>query len=225
MTNADALTRKPKARILIVDDHPVAREGLAFQIGTQHDLEVCGEAEDVGDALKSVETCCPDVAIIDVSLKTGNGIDLVKRIRAHNDTVRILVWSMHPENLYAERALRAGAIGYIHKSKATSEIIEAIRAALAGKVYLSPDLSESFLRRLVGRGSPVAQSPLEMLSDREIEMFGLLGKGCTTQQIADKMHISIKTVETYRLHIKEKLKIDSVVELVHRATQWVMQNE
>jgi DNA-binding NarL/FixJ family response regulator len=213
------------ARVLIVDDHPVVREGLAAQIALQPDLEVCGEAEGVTDALALVETVRADVAVIDISLKSGDGIDLIKRLRARDPALRLVVWSMYPESLYAERALRAGALGYVHKGKATREILQAIRSALAGKVYLSADVSSALLGRLVGgSGRAIERTPIEDLSDRELEAFKLMGQGLTTEQIAERMHISPKTVETYRARIKEKLGLKNVTELIQRAAQWALEN-
>jgi DNA-binding NarL/FixJ family response regulator len=208
-----------------VDDHPVVREGLAAQILGQPDLEVCGEAEDVAGALALLDTARPDVAIVDLSLKTGNGIDLIKRIKAHGDSVRIVVWSMYPKALYAERALRAGAMGYVHKGRATREIIEAIRSVLAGRVFLSAELSGQLLGRLVGgAGKKVDRSAVEALSDREMEAFELMGQGLTTQQIAERMHVSPKTVETYRARIKDKLGLSNITEVIQRAVLWVAEN-
>jgi DNA-binding NarL/FixJ family response regulator len=213
------------ARILVVDDHPVVREGLAAQILTQPDLEMCGEAEDVAAAIALVETAKPDVVIIDVSLRTGSGIDLIKRIRAHDASPRILVWSMYPESLYAERALRAGAQGYVHKGRATREIVEAVRAVLAGKLFLSEELSARLVARLVGAaGAKVEGAAIETLSDRELEAFALMGQGLTTQQVALKMHVSPKTVETYRIRIKGKLGLANISELMRHAAQWVLEN-
>jgi DNA-binding NarL/FixJ family response regulator len=212
-------------RILIVDDHPVVREGLAVQVRAQGDLEVCGEAEDVAAALALVETARPDVAVIDISLKSGNGIDLIKRLKARDPSVRTLVWSMYPESLYAERALRAGALGYVTKGRATQEIIAAIRSVVAGKVFLSEELSGRLLHRLIGHAARKAEHPpIEALSDRELEAFTLIGQGLTTQQVAAQMHVSPKTVETYRARIKEKLGLSTFAEVVHRATQWVLEN-
>jgi DNA-binding NarL/FixJ family response regulator len=212
------------ARVLIVDDHPVVREGLSVQIRGHPDLEVCGEAEDLAGALALVEKARPDVAIIDISLKTGNGIDLIKRIKARGDPVRIVVWSMYPEGLYAERALRAGAMGYVHKGRATREIIDAIRAVLAGKVFLSDELTGQLLGRLVGgTGKAFGRSAVEALSDRELEAFQLMGQGLSTQQIAARMHVSPKTVETYRARIKEKLDLGSMAEVIRCAAQWALE--
>ena len=216
---------KQAARVLIVDDHPAVREGLALRIAQQPNLQVCGEAADVAEALKLVAATNPDVAVIDISLKSGNGIDLIKRIKARNQTVRMLVWSMHGESLYAERALRAGAMGYINKEQATSKIIEAITQVLADKIYLSEQASAQLLNRSVGHGGgDGSHSAVESLSDRELEVFELFGRGLDTQQVADHMHISSKTVDTYRGRIKEKLNLNTVTELVCQAVQWVLEN-
>jgi DNA-binding NarL/FixJ family response regulator len=210
---------KKRARILIVDDHPAVREALALRIGRQADLEVCGEAADMAEALRLVTETQPDLAVIDISLKTGSGIDLIKRIKDRNDSVRMLVWSMHSEALYAERALRAGAMGYVNKDQATDRIIEAIDQVLAGKIYISGEQTELLLNRVVG--GPAADRPLvEKLSDRELEAFELMGQGLTTESIAEKMHVSPKTIETYRARIKDKLGLTNVNELIHRAVLW-----
>lgn len=217
-------TADPRTRVLIVDDHPVVRDGLSALLATEPDLKVCGEAEDVAGALALLKTSQPDVAIVDVSLKSGNGIDLVKRIRAHDETVRVVVWSMYPEELYAERALRAGAQGYVHKGRSTREILTALRVVLEGKVYLSGDQADRLLRRLVGGSKDSERTPVECLSDRELEAFELMGQGRTTEQIAEAMHVSPKTVETFRARIKEKLDLDNITELIQRATEWVVEN-
>jgi DNA-binding NarL/FixJ family response regulator len=214
---------KPAARIFVVDDHPIVREGLAAQIANDPGLELCGDAEDVAEAMTRIAASGPDVVIVDISLKTGNGIDLVKRLKAHDKAVRILVWSMYPENLYAERALRAGALGYIHKGKAAGKIMEAIHAVLAGKVYLSEEMSVKIVSRVFGDdGKHFGRLSVEALTDRELEAFELLGNGQTTQQIAQKMHVSPKTVETYRARIKEKLHLKNGTELIQHAVQWVV---
>lgn len=223
MTRKTQETVSSTVKILIVDDHPVVREGLAMQIATQPDLEVCGEAEDVPGALALFESARPDVAIIDISLKSGNGIDLIRRIRDRHDGVRILVWSMYPENLYAERALRAGAQGYLNKGRATRQLLDAIRAVLAGRVYVSGELADQLLHRVVG-GKAAERSPIDRLSDRELEAFEMMGHGLTTEAIAAKMHVSPKTVETYRARIKEKLALGNITELIQRAAQWVLEN-
>lgn len=216
---------KKRARILIVDDHPAVREALALRIGRQPDLEVCGEAADMSEAVRLVADSQPDLVVIDISLKTGNGIDLIKRIKDRNDRVRMLVWSMHSESLYAERALRAGALGYINKDQATDKIVEALRQVLAGKVYLSDAMAERMLHRAVGGGrDEVTRSPLEALADRELEVFRLIGQGLKTAEIAKRLHLSVKTVETYRDRIRQKLDLSDGTKLAHYATQWMLEN-
>jgi DNA-binding NarL/FixJ family response regulator len=221
------MTRKKttkRNRILIVDDHPAVREALAIRIGRQRDLEVCGEAADTREALRLLGETQPDVAVIDISLRTGNGIDLIKRVKDRNNRVRILVWSMHGESLYAERALRAGALGYINKDQATEKIIEAIRRVLEGKVWLSEAMTERLLQRAVGtEQEEVTRSPLAALADRELEVFHLIGEGMKTGEIAERLHLSVKTVETYRDRIRQKLDLKDGTELVRHATQWVME--
>jgi len=214
------------AKILIVDDHPVVREGLSAHIATQDGLEVCGEAEDIVDAFAVLAKTNPDVAIIDIALKTGSGLELIKRIVAKDKAIRIVVWSMYPENLYAERALRAGAMAYLHKGRATAEILKAIKAVLSGRIYLSEDLSAKLLGRLVGTtGNLADRSPVESLSDRELEVFKLTGRGLTTEQVSEQLHVSPKTVETYRARIKEKLGLDNFTELIQQAALWVSEND
>jgi DNA-binding NarL/FixJ family response regulator len=211
--------------VLIVDDHPAVREALALRIGRQADLEVCGEAADTGEALRMVSDARPDVAVIDISLKTGNGMDLIKRIKDRNDHIRILVWSMHSEALYAERALRNGALGYINKDQATDKIVEAIRRVLSGKVWLSEETAERLLLRAVSAGRRSnTRSPLDALADRELEVFRLIGLGTKTAEIAERLHLSVKTVETYRDRIRKKLDLDDGTKLAHYATQWVLEN-
>lgn len=213
------------AQVLIVDDHPVVREGLGIRIARQPDLEVCGEASSVAEALVQVDATDPDVAVIDISLGEGDGLDLIRRIRGRAARVRILVWSMHPETLYAERALQAGALGYINKKEATGRIIEAIRCVLAGQVYLSGLMTDRLLRRHVGGGPPQESSPAESLTDRELEVFRLIGGGLTTAEVAGRMNRSVSTVETYRHRIKVRLGLRNATELVQAATQWVLENK
>jgi DNA-binding NarL/FixJ family response regulator len=216
---------KKPAQVLIVDDHPAVREALALRIERQADLEVCGEAADMSEALRLIAETRPDVAVIDISLKTASGIDLIKRIRDRNDHVRIVVWSMHSESLYAERALRAGALGYVNKDQATDRIIEAIRRVLAGKVYLSEAMTERMVQRSVGGTREGAtRSPLDVLADRELEVFRLIGEGLKTVEIAERLHLSVKTVETYRDRIRQKLALDDGTRLAHYATQWLLEN-
>jgi DNA-binding NarL/FixJ family response regulator len=216
---------RKRARVLIVDDHPAVREALALRIGLQPGLEVCGEAADMSEALRLVDDTRPDVAVVDISLKTGNGIDLIKRIKDRNNSVRMLVWSMHGESLYAERALRAGAMGYINKDQATDKIVEGIRQVLDGKIYLSDAVAQKMLHRAVGGGQEVACSPLDSLADRELEVFRLIGNGVKTKQIAERLHLSVKTIETYRDRIRQKLDLRDGTELAHYATQWMQEHD
>ncbi len=214
-----------RVQVLIVDDHPAVREALALRIGHQPDLRVCGEAADMTEALRLLGETRPDVAVVDISLKTGSGLDLIKRIKDRDDHVRILVWSMHSESLYAERALRAGALGYVTKDQATDKIIEAIRRVLEGKVYLSDPMVERMLQRSVGqKGEKPPRLAVEELADRELEVFRLIGQGVKTAEIAKRLHLSVKTVETYRDRIRQKLGLADGAELVHTATQWVVEN-
>jgi DNA-binding NarL/FixJ family response regulator len=210
-----------KAKILIVDDHPMVREGLAMHIATQSDMEVCGEAEDVTSALKTIEAAHPDLVIVDISLKDSNGIDLIHRIRDRFNHVRVLIWSMYHEKHYAERALRAGARGYLNKTRATRELMEAIRSVLAGKVYVSGEFTDGILQQIAT--GHAGDSPIRLLSDRELEAFELMGHGIATDAIAAKMCVSSRTVETYRIRIKQKLGIKHAAELIQRATQWVLE--
>ncbi len=215
---------KKRAKVLIVDDHPAVREALAMRIGRQSDLEVCGEAADLSEALRLVADTQPDVAVVDISLKTGCGIDLIKRIKDRNDTVRMLVWSTHSESLYAERALCAGALGYINKDQATDKIIEGIRRVLEGKVYLSEAMVQRMLHRTVGGGREDAtHSPLDALADRELEVFRLIGQGVKTAEIANRLHLSVKTIETYRDRIRAKLHLSDGTALAQYATKWMLE--
>jgi DNA-binding NarL/FixJ family response regulator len=224
MTSKNPTAQSSRTSILIVDDHPVVREGLAMLLAMQPDLQVCWQTEDVPSALALLEANQPDLAIIDISLKKGNGIDLISKIKDRYPSTRILAWSMYAENLYAERALRAGAQGYLHKGRATSHLLEAIRAVLAGKIYVSEELATELLSRVVG-GTKMERSPMELLSNRELEAFELIGHGQTTEKIAESMNVSPKTVETYRARIKEKLGLSNITELVQQATQWVLESK
>jgi DNA-binding NarL/FixJ family response regulator len=224
MARTNRKSASAKAKVLIVDDHPVVREGLGMHLSAQPDLEVCGEAEDLPGALALVESARPDVAIVDISLKNSNGIELIRRMKDRLEAVHILVWSMYPENLYAERALRAGAQGYMNKGQATHHVLDAVRAILQGQVYVSGKLANQLLQRLVGRKAE-ERLAIDNLSDRELEAFQLIGEGMTTELIAEKMHVSPKTVETFRARIKEKLEISNLSELIQRAAQWVVESK
>jgi DNA-binding NarL/FixJ family response regulator len=220
--------RSPKSssttRVMIVDDHPASREGLSLRISRQPDLEVCCEAAGVAEAIRHFEDGRPDVAVIDVALKDGNGIDLVKRLKDRDDSLRVLVWSMYPDNLYAERALQAGALGYLNKSVDTEHVIEAIRTVRQGQVFLSDETARRMLNRVVGGQTRPAESPLESFSNRELQVFELIGRGSTTTEIAGKLHLSPHTVDTYRQRLKAKLDITSSAELTRAAVQWVLEN-
>jgi DNA-binding NarL/FixJ family response regulator len=219
------VSAKPDAaRVLIVDDHPAVREALSIRISGVPDLEVCGEAEDTADALRLAEETQPDLAVIDISLRTGNGLDLIKRIKQHNNQIGILVWSMFNERTYAERALRAGALGYITKEQATDRIIEALRKIRSGKVYLSDTAIDKVLRGTVGVDDGHRSRSIDSLSDRELEVLRQIGQGRKTAAIAARMHLSIKTVETYRDRIRSKMDLESGAELARFAVQWVLEN-
>jgi DNA-binding NarL/FixJ family response regulator len=215
------MTRKYK--ILIVDDHPLIRRGLSDLINRQADLEVCGEAADADEAIRLVDSSSPDVAVIDMSLKSGHGLDLIGQIRLKNDRVRMLVSSMHDELLFAERSLRAGAMGYVPKQEPAEKLLDAIRHVLRGQVYLTPRMSNRLLHCMVG-GAPSGENPVAGLSDRELEVFEMIGQGMTTQQIAHSLQLSDKTIETHREKIKHKLNLKNSAELGRAAVQWVMEN-
>jgi DNA-binding NarL/FixJ family response regulator len=208
--------------VLLVDDHPILRKGLAQMINMEQDLAVCGEAEEAGKAFELVGTLHPDVAVVDISLKTGNGIELVKNIKARYPELPVLVLSMHDESLYAERALRAGSLGYIMKEEATEQVLVAIRRVLKGEIFLSEKMKSRMLQQLTTGGrNKVVVSPIENLTDRELEVFRLIGEGRSTRQIAGELHLSVRTVEAYREYIKSKLNLRNATELVQHAFHWV----
>jgi DNA-binding NarL/FixJ family response regulator len=216
--NGLALTRD-KARILIVDDHPLVRAGFEALIGGEPDLEVCGEAEGYAEALRLADELEPDAAIVDLSLADGSGLELVKRLHARHPTTRLLVCSMHDESLFAARVLKAGARGYVNKQEATGHVVQAVREVLDGGIYLSPAMTE----RVRQRTTADAPTSVEGLTDRELEVFSLIGKGVGTAQIATQLHLSVKTVETHREKIKRKLNLASGSELARYAVQWVLE--
>ena len=211
---------KPKIKIFLVDDHPLVREWLTNLIRQQPDLAVCGEAEDAPHALREIAAAKPDVAIVDISLKQGSGIELIKDLKTLDPNLAVLVLSMHDEQLYAERALRAGARGYIMKRETAKKIILAIRQMLGGKIYMSDSLSASFAEKFVDGQLLTSGSLVDQLTDRELEVFQLLGKGCETRQVAQMMTVSMKTVQTHCAHIKEKLKLTNAAELLREAVRW-----
>jgi DNA-binding NarL/FixJ family response regulator len=205
-------------KVFLVDDHPLVREWLTNLINQQSDLVVCGEAEDAPQALRAIEALKPDVVVADITLASGSGIELVKDIRLSMPAVAIVVLSMHDETLYAERALRAGARGYVMKRESTKKIITAIRNVLEGKLYVTDEFKASVGEKHLGGGS--GGSPLEQLSDRELEVFRMLGQGFETRRIAESLCISIKTVQVYCARIKEKLAIGNATELLREAVRW-----
>jgi DNA-binding NarL/FixJ family response regulator len=218
-------TTQSKTRVMIVDDHPIVREGYSRLIDNQADLHVCAEADGNVDAIKKIMDDPPDLVIVDISLKDGSGLELIKDIKAHNEDIKVLVVSMHDESLFAERSIRAGALGYVNKQQATKRLIEAIRRVMEGKIYLSSYMTERMLCRSVGSANYSEKPPIESLSDRELEVFQLIGQGETTRQIADKLHLSPKTVETYRENIKHKMNLENATELTQHAVQWVLENK
>jgi DNA-binding NarL/FixJ family response regulator len=205
--------------IMLVDDHPVMRNGLAQLINQEPDLKVCGQFEDSAPAFAAIATLKPDLVIVDLSLKDGSGLDLVKNIKAAHPRVLILVLSMHDETLYAERVLHAGASGYIMKQAATEQVLGAIRKVLGGGIHLSEGMSSRFVHRMATGKSVTGGSVMERLSDRELEVFRLIGEGRGTRQIAQQLHLSVKTVESHRAHLKEKLNLKTATELVLLAIQ------
>jgi len=207
-------------KILLVDDHPLVREGLANLIRQQPDFEICGEAGNEPEALELVRTVQPAVAIVDISLETGSGLELVKSIKMLHPAVTVLVLSMHDESLYAERALRAGARGYIMKREAAKKIILGIRSVLAGQLYVSEKITAAMNEKYVAGVPAAGASPVEQLSNRELEVFQLLGLGHNTRQIADQLHVGFKTVQAYCARIKEKLQLANANELLREAVRW-----
>jgi DNA-binding NarL/FixJ family response regulator len=214
-------TNLKKTNILIVDDHPIVRQGLAELINHEDDLLVCGQAEDAHQAMKAVKELKPDMAIVDISLKETSGMELIKDLKTQYPNLPVLALSMHDESLYAERALRAGAKGYIMKAVATEKVITAIRKILGGEIYTSDTMASKMMRKFIDGSKDIHASPVESLSDREQEVFQLIGKGYGTRQISDRLFLSIKTIETYRAHIKEKLHLADAAELLQYAIQWV----
>jgi DNA-binding NarL/FixJ family response regulator len=213
-------TDRRKKRVFLVDDHPLVREWLTNLIHRQPDLVVCGETENASRALQAIAASKPDVAIVDLSLKDSSGIELIKNLKEQHPEIAVLVLSMHDESHYAERALRAGAKGYVMKRETTKKIIEAIRRVLDGKLYVSDSVAEAMTARMI-EGKPIANvSPIEQLSDRELEVFELLGQGLGTRRVAETLNVSMKTVQAYCARMKEKLNLSSATELLREAIRW-----
>ena len=209
-----------KRKIIIVDDHPIVRRGLTELINQEEDLVVSGHAEDAYEAMDTIRSLKPDMVIVDISLKGKSGMEVIKDIKARYPALPVLTLSMHDESLYAERAIRAGAKGYIMKQEATEKVITAIRKVLSGQVYVSNSMAAKIVSKFAGSEPDVGASVIDRLSDRELEVFRLIGQGYGTRQIAKKLHLSVKTIETYRAHIKEKLSLASATELLQYAIQW-----
>ncbi len=208
-----------QTRILVVDDHPLMRERLKEVIESQSDLTVCGEAEDQQPALQAVTATHPDLVVVDLVLKTSDGLDLIKDLRIRHPAVHILVFSMHHESLHGERAIRAGARGYLCKEETAAKLLEAIRTVLAGQIYLSPGLLSRLADKVVGRPRPAAG--IDALTDRELRVFQLLGEAYTTRQIANLLRLDVRTIETYRARIKVKLHLAGASDLLQQAIRWV----
>ncbi|MCA1803615.1 MAG: response regulator transcription factor [Rhodothermaceae bacterium] len=208
-------------KIYLVDDHPLMRKGIAMTLDLEMDFEVCGQAESAEEAISDIPAKMPDIVVIDISLPGMNGIELIKHLKTQNPDLLMLVVSRHDEEMYAERAIKAGARGYLMKMEAGDVIVNAIRRILRGQIYLSEEINNKLLMGMMAGGQVGRSSPLEILSDRELEVFELIGNGTTTREIAERMHVSVKTVESYRTRIKTKLDISTGNELIKHAVQWV----
>lgn len=222
MENADSsgAEKAAKARVLLVEDHPIVRHGLAMLIDDEPDLWVCGQVGTIKDAIASANKLKPDVVVVDITLGDGNGLDLIRELHEQRPKLAILALSMHDEAVYAERALRAGAKGYVMKQEAMDTVMTAIRRVLAGDVHVSEKMASRMVRKLVNPGETT--SPLEKLSEREFEVFRLIAKGIGPSEIAQRLSLSVKTVETHREHIKEKLGLKTGAELTRYCVEWSM---
>src|ERR1700674_2597658 len=211
-----------KKMVFVVDDHPIVRQGLTLLINQESDLAVCGEAEEMHSALSAILAVRPDILIVDISLNGPDGLELLKNVRISSPRLPVLILSMHDESIYAERALRAGANGYIMKQEATEKVLVALRRILAGEIYVSDRIANKMLKHYITGSGTLRHSSIADLSDRELEVFRLIGEGHGTRQIAEELHLSVKTVESYQAHIKEKLSLRSARELMQHAIQWNM---
>lgn len=216
-------SKDSRLKVLLVEDHPMFREHLAQLIDRDLGLSVCGEADNIGDALKLIQERKPDIAIVDITLKGSSGLELIKNIKSQGIELNVLVLSMHDEDLYAERALRAGAKGYITKNEASTEVIKAIRSVMKGEIYASRHMTARLLERMTQKKN-TELAGIETLADRELEVFQMLGRGKSTRETAQALRLGESTVETYRARIKEKLQLRSAAELYLRAGQWVREN-
>ncbi|HTZ47871.1 MAG TPA: response regulator transcription factor [Verrucomicrobiae bacterium] len=217
-----AATANKKCRVLLVDDHPIVRQGLGLLIDREPDLSVCGEADSAHSAFRAITTLRPDIVVLDISLSGPDGLEVLKEIRLKTSSLPVLILSMHDESIYAERAMRAGANGYIMKQEATEKVLVAIRRILQGEMYLSDRLTSTMLQQFVRGTTTPKKSPLVNLTDRELEVFRLIGEGHGTRQIAEELHLSIKTIESYQAHIKEKLALRNARELLQHAIEWTV---
>jgi len=223
-SNGSARVRTTTSRLMIVDDQPIVRRGLVSLFSREPDFDVCGEAASSTEALQVFRETRPQVVIVEVMLQNGSGLELIREFSTIDPSVDVLVCSMHDETLYAERVLRAGAKGFVSKTEPTDRIVNAVRRVLEGRIYLSEHMTDRMLSRTVGSTGGVDRSPIETLSDRELEVFEQVGRGVTTRRIAEKLHLSPKTVETYRENIKCKLNLRNAMELTQHAVQWVLEN-
>lgn len=222
---AAACSPAARRRVLVVDDHPIIRQGLSLLIDREPDLTVCGHAEDAHSAAQAIADLRPDLVILDISLGGQDGLDLLKQVRLRDGELPILVLSMHDESIYAERVLRAGANGYIMKQEATGLVLTAVRRILDGQVYVPERIATRMLRQYARGAGAGPVSPLASLSDRELEVFRLIGAGRSTRQIAQSLQLSVKTVESYQAHLKEKLGLRNARELQHHAIEWVVKEQ
>jgi DNA-binding NarL/FixJ family response regulator len=213
------------ARVAVVDDHPLFRERLCQLINHELDMQVCGEAEGAEQALGLIRSTRPNLAIVDVALKASSGLELIRSIKALSIGVPVLVLSMHEESVYADRALRAGASGYITKSQEAAEVLTAIRSVLAGKIYLSPEMTNDLLKNLGSTGTRGTPRSIDRLTERELQVLELVGRGRTTREIAEMLKLGIATIDTYRARIKEKMNLRNATDLVHFAIRWVSEKE
>jgi DNA-binding NarL/FixJ family response regulator len=218
MTSSDS--RESRKRIFLVDDHPLVREWLGHLINRQTDLTLCGEAGDASEAMREIRRRAPDAVVVDISLGGSSGIELVTEIKLAFPKIAVLVLSMHEDSTYVERALRAGALGYVAKRETTAKIVAAIRQVLRGQYFLSGPLALAITRKYVERPARTGLSPAERLSNRELEVFEMLGRGFETRRVAEELHISMKTVQAYCARIKEKLQLNSATELLREAILW-----
>lgn len=211
-------------KILLVDDHAMLREGLATFLCKQPDFEICGEASGAHEAMEQIMLSRPDFVIVDMSLKDGHGIELIKQIHAQDERIKMLALSMHDESMFAERAIRGGAMGYLNKEQSRTRIIDAIRTILSGQVFLSEAMTSRMLTRTMGKTNGKNVASIETLSDRELQVFELIGQGRTVREIARLLSLSPKTVETHRENIKAKLDVDNSTDLIRHAVHWCMEN-